>query len=129
MIPNYGIGFATTTDAAAAEKAIVQNNNDENHMPGTGGFVKITGDINVTPGTSTTAIVVKVRRGSGVAGTAVGTFTRTLAAAATGGLAFFVIDEAPIAGGQYTVTLTQTAGAGAGTVNSAVVMSQSFPQG
>ena len=129
MNPNYGNGFATTTDVAAAEKAIVQNNVDMNHEPGSGGFVKVYGQINLAPGTTTSAVVLRIRRGSGVGGTVVKTLTRTLAAATTGQLAFFVIDEAPAAGGQYTLTVTQTAGAAAGTVNDALIVSEAYPQG
>lgn len=129
MLPNYGLNFATATAADASEKAIVTNNTDENHMPGTGGFVVVSGQINVTPGTSTTAVVVKVRQGSGTSGTTVKSMTHTLAAAATGNIAFRCVDESPAAGGQYTVTLTQTAGAGAGTVHDALVVAEPYPQG
>lgn len=129
MNPNVSNAFVTTTDAAAAEKAICTTPVDQDHMPGTGGFVIISGHINVTPGTTTSAVVVRIRQGSGTGGTAVEALTHTLAATVTGQIAFSVVDLAPIAGGQYTLTLTQTAGAAAGTVNDAVVIARAYPQG
>ena len=129
MNPNVSTSFVTTTDAAAAEKAICITPVDQDHMPGSGGFVVVEGQINVTPGTTTSAVVLKIRQGSGTGGTQVKSLTHTLAATATGNIAFRVVDTAPVAGGQYTLTLTQTAGAAAGTVNDAVVMAYAYPQG
>lgn len=128
--PNISNAFVTTTDAAAAEKVIVTTPVDQDHMSGTGGFVVVEGHIAVTPGTSTTAVVLKCRQGSSTSGTQVGnSLTQTLAAAASGVVSFRFIDRSPIAGGQYCVSLTQTAGAAAGTVNDAVVMATGYPQG
>ena len=129
MNPNISTSFVATTDAAAAEKAICITPVDQDHMSGTGGPVVVEGQINVTPGTTTSAVVVKIRQGSGTGGTTVKSMTHTLAATATANIAFRVVDLAPIAGGQYTLTLTQTAGAAAGTVNDAVVIARAYPQG
>lgn len=119
-IINRGSATAVATDAAAAEKVILSFT--ANQDSASGGAVPniIEGMLNVTPGTSTTAVVVKVRQGSTTAGTQVGTsMTHTLAAAANGSIPFAVEDAAPVAnaGNVYCVTLTQTAGAAAGTVN------------
>lgn len=129
MNPNVSNAFVTTTDAAAAEKAICTTPVDQDHMPGTGGFVLVTGHINVTPGTTTSAVVLKLYQGSGLTGTLVKTLTHTLAATVKGQIAFTVPDLAPIAGGQYTLSLTQTAGAAAGTVNDAVLVATAYPMG
>lgn len=129
MNPNVSLSFVATTDAAAAEKAICITPVDQDHLPGSGGYNVIEGQINLTPGATTTAVVLKLRQGSGVAGTTVKTLTHTLAAAATGNIAFHIIDTAPVAGGQYTLTVTQTGGSGAGTVNDAVLMVTGYPQG
>lgn len=128
MIPNVSTSFVATTDAAAAEKAIVTTPLDKNHGTATG-FVLITGHINVTPGTTTSAVVLKLYQGSGLTGTLVKTLTRTLAAAVVGQLAFTIQDTAPIAGLQYTMSITQTAGAAAGTVNDAILVATPYPQG
>ena len=129
MNPNVSLSFVSTTDAAAAEKAICITPVDQDHLSASGGYNVIEGQINVTPGTNTTAVVLKLRQGSGTSGTTVKTLTHTLAAAAVGQIAFHVIDTAPVAGGQYTLTLTQTAGSAAGTVNDAVLMVTGYPQG
>jgi hypothetical protein len=111
-------GTAIATGAAAAETAIITTTANQDAV--SVGPILIEGTLNVTPGASTTAVVLKVRQGSGIAGTQVGpSITQTLAAAALGTVPFQVEDPAPAAnaGGVYTVSLTQTAGAGAGTVN------------
>lgn len=117
-IINRALATAVATDAAAAEKAVLTftANQDASFL----GPVIIDGMLNITPGATTTAVVVKVRQGSGTAGTQVGvSMTHTLAAAASGSIPFMVEDTAPAAnaGAVYSVTVTQTAGTGAGTVN------------
>lgn len=129
MNPNMSTSFVATTDAAAAEKAICITPVDQDHMPGSGGFVFVEGQVNLTPGATTTAVVVRIRQGSGTAGTVVKAMTHTLAAAATGNIAFHVADLAPVAGGQYTLTVQQTGGSAAGTVNDALVAASAYPQG
>lgn len=130
MNPNVSNAFVTATDAAAAEKVICSTPVDQDHFPGTGGFVVIEGHVALTPGTTTTAVVLKCRRGASTSGGQVGSsLTQTLAAANSGVIAFRFIDTAPVAGGQYCVSVTQTGGAGAGTVNDAIVMATAFPQG
>jgi hypothetical protein len=119
-IVNRGSATAVATDAAAAEKIILTLNPNQDAASGGGVPNLIEGTINVTPGASTTAVVVKCRQGSLIGGTQVGpSLTQTLAAAANGNVAFQFEDAAPVAnaGNQYNITVTQTAGAGAGTVN------------
>lgn len=88
-------------------------------VPGTP--VRISGYINITAGTSTTAVVVKIRQGSTTGGTQVGnSITHTLAAGATASIYFDVIDNSQISTG-YCITGTQTAGAANGTVNDASI--------
>lgn len=92
----------------------------------------VRGVLNITTGASTTAVVVKVRKGSGVGGATIGPAAgtpHTLAAGASANIPFEVLDPAPTpvtvpAGGAqtipqafYTVTVAQTAGTVAGTVN------------
>jgi hypothetical protein len=118
-IINRATATAVATDTAAAEKAILTFTANQDAATGSSPIV-IDGMLNVTPGTSTTAVVVKVRQGSGTSGTQVGSsITTTLAAAANGNVPFMFEDSAPAAnaGSVYSVTITQTAGAAAGTVN------------
>ena len=85
----------------------------------------IDGFLNFTAGAGTTAVVVRVRRGS-LAGAQVGpNLTHTLAAAAIGSVAVAVNDTPlqatpPNEGQVYVVTIQQTGGTGAGSTNYAV---------
>lgn len=84
--------------------------------------VVIEANLNVTAGAGTTAVVIKCRQGFGTGGTQVGaSLTVTLAAAATGQIQCKFRDTSgtPFAPGgtAYTITITQTGGTGAGTVN------------
>lgn len=79
------------------------------------------GVLNVTAGAGTTAVVVRVRQGSGTGGTLVGVAqTVTLAAASTASIYYAAPDPGTTAS-QYTVTIQQTGGTGAGTVNLATI--------
>lgn len=89
-----------------------------------GGTVKVSGRINITAGAGTTAINLKVRQGNGLTGAILGPAAgenHTLAATASGSIAFDYDDAsgayAADGGIQYTVSVTQTGGTGAGTVN------------
>jgi hypothetical protein len=78
--------------------------------------------VTLTAGTATTAIVARIRQGSTTAGAVVGAAaTVTLAAGNSGNIAISAEDTnawlaAPANGGQYSLTLTQTAGTGNGTI-------------
>lgn len=82
--------------------------------------VGISGTINITPGTGNTAIVIRIRQGSGVNGTVVGPVqTHTVAAAAPQSISFGATDATGYlqGGGQYTITISATGATGAGTTN------------
>jgi hypothetical protein len=84
--------------------------------------MKVYGVVNVTAGTSTTAVVVRVRQGSGVGGALVGNAaTHTLAAGAIANIPFDILDTAGVSGSNllWTVTVQQTAASANGTVNQA----------
>jgi hypothetical protein len=86
----------------------------------------IEGVLNITTGATTTAVVVRCRRG-GVAGTQVGTSqSHTLAAAASGNIAFKFTDPGAPVETQYVITVQQTGGSAAGTVNEIVVQVSTF---
>lgn len=77
----------------------------------------IAGVINITPGTTTSAVVIRVRQGIGTGGALVGNAdTYTLAAGNTATIPFQKVD--PVGALSYTITVTQTAGAANGTINS-----------
>lgn len=80
----------------------------------------VRGNVNFTAGTGATAVTIRVRQGSGITGTLVGNaLTVTVAAGSSYDLAFDVVDTSPVPAQQYTVTVTQTAATGNGTVNQA----------
>lgn len=92
------------------------------NLPGYGNSVNyaIDGSLNITAGAGTTAVVVRCRRGNGITGTVVGVAeTDTLAATNSGNIPFDFTDNAApgnsFAG--YSITVQQTGGTGAGTVN------------
>jgi hypothetical protein len=75
----------------------------------------------ITPGTGTTAIVLRVRQG-GLTGPIVGpAFTHTVAAGAVQTMTFATTDNTTFTeqagGGSYVVTAQQTGGTGNGTTN------------
>jgi hypothetical protein len=122
-------GVATAT---AAETTIATSDTVSWNASGVAEGLIVRGVLNMTAGAGTTAVVVKVRRGTGTGGATVGPAagtSHTLAAAASANLAFEVLDTAPLpnivspSGAQdvpqnlYTVTVAQTGGTGAGTVN------------
>jgi len=87
-----------------------------------GSQVVLTGSVQCATGTGGTTPILKVRQGVGIAGTQVGpTYTPaavTANSAATEDIQ--VIDNAPPASGQYTLTLTYT-GNSSSVVNSSLV--------
>ena len=83
--------------------------------------VGITGTVNITPGTGTTAIILRVRQGS-LTGTLVGgSPSHTVAAGAAQSISFGVTDTTQFTqqagGGVYVVTAQQTGGTANGTTN------------
>jgi hypothetical protein len=86
----------------------------------------ISGSLNITPGTSTTAIVVKCRQGANtVAGTQVSlSKTVGVTAAVPVEIPFNFDDLSGVFADAYTITVTQTAGTVAGTVNVGVGYTQ-----
>lgn len=114
-IVNRGSATAVATNVSTEGPALTLNPVQDVTPYGT---VIVSGNLNVTAGTGTTAVVVKVRQGSGTGGTQVGpSFTVTLAAGASTTIPVEVEDTASVSGLQYTVTVTQTGGTAAGTVN------------
>lgn len=78
----------------------------------------VSGTINFTAGTGTTAVVLRVRQGNTTSGTLIAPAqTITLAAAASANIPFEVEDLAPVAGNTYCVTVQQTGATGNGTGN------------
>lgn len=113
---------ATTTNT---EKVIATSPpTDYNNPAGQGNA--ITGTLNITAGTGTTAVVIKCRQGTTTGGAIVGPaagVSHTLAAGASANLSYDFLDPTvtPQANQQYSVTVTQTGGTGAGTVNYGVI--------
>ena len=127
LLYRYQNQVLTALPANAAETALTSTPLLQADLPGAMGQqgppvqpVKISGVLNLLAGAGTTAVVIRVRQGVGLAGAIVGgTATFTLAAASSASVAFAVEDTTGVvqAGTAYTVTISQTGATGAGTVN------------
>lgn len=111
---NKSLTVATNaTLTAAAESVVITSPPVNINNPG-GQGMEVSGVINVSTGTGTTAVVVKCHQGVGTSGTAVGPaggVSHTIAAATNGQIAYSFLDTTTNATGQqYTVTVTQTGG-------------------
>jgi hypothetical protein len=89
----------------------------------------VSGSLNITPGTSTTAIVLKCRQGAAtVAGTQVSlSKTVGVTAAVPVEIPFNFDDTSGVFADAYTITVTQTGGTVAGTVNAGVGYTTDHP--
>jgi hypothetical protein len=108
------------TPASAVETVIatvgVPNLGDNPLISG----VVVDGVLNITPGATATAVIIRIRR-TNLTGAVVGVAqTHTLANPASGSVPFTALDTAPVAG-NYVVTLATTGQSGAGAVGYAVV--------
>lgn len=108
------------TDGGATETVVLTSNGVQS--PNAWATISLTGVVTITPGTSATAVVIRVRRGT-VTGTLVGVAeTDTLAAAANGIIPFFFVDTpGDVDGIKYVVTVVETGAAANGTVNYASI--------
>lgn len=103
--------------ANAAETVIATVNNVTCQRANQPVAIQITGEI--TTGATVTALVYRCRRGTTVAGVQVGNTITVAAAAATAEpiSAGWVDTPGELANGSYVVTVAQTGGTGAGSVN------------
>lgn len=119
------VPLVTTAETAVATSANLFLGNPNQR-------VQISGHVNVTEGTGGTAYTVRIRQGNGTGGTVVGVAeVDSLAAGNTETAPFSFEDTGALllgaAGGQYTVTVQQTAATGNGTVNSADLRIEAIP--
>lgn len=110
------VNLVTTAETAAITSQPVSTSLD-------GDNIGINGSLDITTGASVTAVVIRVRRGSGTGGALVGNaITHTIGAAVSGSLPFDVVDTpGAVAGQQYTVTAQQTAATTNGSVTQSSV--------
>lgn len=108
---------AAVTDGGATE-TVVLTLSDVN-TPGPGATVNLYGVVNITTGTSSTDVVVRVRRGTTTGGTLIGTATTDTTTAADDYTIPFAVTDTPSdeANASYVVTVTETGAAADGTVN------------
>lgn len=118
-----GVATANSAETAIVTSDLVLYNFSSSTFEG----VEVRGVLSVLTGATVTAIVVTVRQGIGTGGNIVGAArTHTIGAAANAQIPFCEIDPSPtLAGQQYTVTVTQTGGTGAGTVSATITTSPS----
>lgn len=117
------VTLVTTAETVVATIAPGLNIN----APG-GEGLSISGFINVTTGTATTAVVIRVRKGTTTADTLVDSaLTHTIGAAVSASIPFGALDQAATSATaqQYVVTIQQTAATANGTVNYALINAQS----
>lgn len=122
MAGNVSFNSVTAQPTNASAEGTVVSSPPGNYAQPGGSGNRISGVVNVTAGTSTTAIALRVRAGVGITGanlTPVGGLTHTLAAGAVATIPYAAIDPAGVnaVNQQYTVTLAQTSGTVAGTIN------------
>ena len=113
---------SAVTVTLAAETVVVSAPAYPVNNPG-GQGVSIDGMVDITAGTSTTAIVLRVRRDT-LTGTVVGTVTHSLAATVLGAIPFDFLDTAATAlvgAPVYVLTAQQTAGSANGTISVATM--------
>lgn len=86
-----------------------------------GDSIDIEGMVDLTAGTGTTAVTLRIRRGNGITGTVVGVAEPdTLAAGNSAALQFQGVDTpGDVAGQVYSLTVQQTGATGNGTINGA----------
>lgn len=93
--------------------------------PGPGALVNISGVVNITTnGTAATSVTVKVRRGTGITGTQIGTSVTVTSAASTSYCIPFEVQDAPgeVDSVQYSVTTIEVGGgANAGSIVYAII--------
>lgn len=132
-------GIATNV---STEGAVGGSNTIDYNAAFAGQGLIVRGTCNITAGAGTTAVVLRIRKGNQLTGALVGSaLTHTLAAAATAQLYFEVLDNASVTAPQdpegaqsvgsnmYTLTVQQTGGTGAGTVNYATIGMESAARG
>jgi len=106
--------ITTTTETVAATLSGV-------NAPGPGATIKLTGFVQVTAGTGTTAITVTIREGTDATGTIVGeanAIAGGVTAGSTSSLDLVVTDvpAGELANQSYVVTVKQTGASGNGTI-------------
>jgi hypothetical protein len=101
----------TTTETVVLTLPAVSTN-------GPGDTVSIQGIVDMTYGTGTTAVTVRVRRGTGITGTLVGTADPWNVTAGNTSEQTFAVEDTPgeVAGQAYVVTVQQTAATANGSV-------------
>ena len=117
---------AAVTTGGATETAVLTTSG--NNVDTVQKKVSIIGFLNITPGTSATACVIKIRRNT-VSGTQVGTTESPIDVAATSQTISFGATDTPgeSANLVYVVTVTETSAGANGTVNvvqATVIVSQ-----
>lgn len=115
------VSATAVSDGGATEKVVLTsspvNTSDLNRQ------VTLHGVLNITPGTASTNVVVRVRRGSGTSGTEVGSATTDTTTAGDDYTVPFSVSDIPgeVAGLVYSVTVTETSATADGTVNYGLV--------
>lgn len=120
------ISTAATSLVTTAETAVLTFTiPPENQAASTGLGIYLNGTFNFTPGTGTTAVVLRIRQGSGTGGAVVGVpFSTPVTAAVANSTAECTVNDPVdvyLAGNTYTLTAQQVGATGNGTAAQALV--------
>lgn len=118
---SYSTAVVANVNVVNAVETVAQNSPAVS-LTYDGDSVNVSGTVDITTGATTTAVVIRCRRGNGITGTVVGTSeTDTLGAAVSAPISFDFLDNpGAVAGQVYSITVQQTGGSSNGTVNSCV---------
>jgi hypothetical protein len=117
-VSNVG-GFynsANQTLTTTSETAVLSSTTFVENQP-TGLGVAVAGVFLISAGTATTSITIQVRRGVGTSGTSIYSVTHNIAAATPELVAYGFVDPTLSGTVQYSLTITQNAATGNGTVS------------
>ena len=118
--PSAGVTLTTTTEGSAVTSGGISTS--------PGQTVRVFGTAIITTGAGTTTVTLRIRRGSGIAGTSVGVPTAaTVTAGNTVALSFGGEDSpGEVAGQQYSLTAQQAGATANGTVASCELWVQAY---
>lgn len=118
--PAAGVTLTTTTEGSAVTSGGISTS--------PGQTVRVLGTAIITTGTGTTTVTLRIRRGSGIAGTNVGTPTAATVTAGNTVTLTFGGEDSPgeVAGQQYSLTAQQAGATANGTVASCELWVQAY---
>jgi len=118
--PSAGVTLTTTSETSAVTAPGITTTGAQT--------IRVWGTAIITTGAATTTVELRIRRGSGTAGTSIGTPTAVTVTATNTVSVTFAAEDAPgeVAGQQYSLTVQQASATGNGTVAACELSVMSF---